>query len=618
MSEDELFDRLLRIKINEAVSKLEISDIPTYTLILSNVKEHGDYSANIALVLSKILKQSPISIAEKLVSLLGDIKSIEKVEIAPPGFINFFIKQESLAEFVLESIIKNKFVPKDELKKIKVIVEHTSVNPNKAMHIGHIRNAILGDSIARLCRSCGYTVEVHNYIDDTGVQVADTTAAILNLNLPQPADQQFDDYCWDIYALINRKYETEPELIEKRKEILQQIEEGTGKLADTVKDTVNKIVQCHINLMAKFNINYDLLVYESDIIKFGFWDTAFEQLKGSPNFVLQKEGKQAGCWVLKYNDSSIEDKVFVRADGTKVYTAKDTAYHMWKFGLLTKDFLYQQLNYDFLNNELWKTNTEGLQKDNFGHGDVIVNLIDERQTYPQEMVKHALNSLGFKKAYANYNHIAYGVVNLSPETARELGIDTSDKKQSYAMSGRKGIGVKVSDFLDLLIKKVSKEKENNYSNDLKIAVGALKHYMLKYNPNSEITFDNNHALQTTGNTGPYLQYSYTRAANILNKAGEIDFSFVKNQPLTPNEFELIKLLSTWYSVKSQAVETFLISVIAEYAYTLSSAFHSFYENNHVLTAEDEVRSFRLAIVMAYKQIISEVLEIMGIDTLEKM
>ena len=618
--------------INEALSNLTSTNRENLNIEIEipGDKSNGDYSTNFILKNFKNLKSglvddyanitNPIALSEIIANRISS-PVFKRIEAAKPGFINFYIAEDNLAKNTLDSILSDSYFsqPKEN-NETKVIVEHTSVNPNKSMHIGHLRNAIIGDTVSNIYKRLGYQVEVHNYIDDTGVQVADTTNAIITLNKAQPDDKLFDDYCWDIYSEINALYESNPELKEKQKEILHALEKGEGELYKTSVETVEKIVKLHLQLMNKLGIKYDLLVYESDIIKFGFWKKAFEQLKDSPNFYKESEGKQEGCWVLKYKDEKYGNKIFVRADGTAVYTAKDTAYHMWKFGLLGMDFKYLPL--DFGEGSVYRTSFAGQIINRFGHADTIVTAVDERQTYPQEMVRHALETLGYTKQYQNYHHLAYGVVNISADTASALGLKIDETKNSYAMSGRKGVGVKGRDLFELLIKKISAEKMSEHKNEAiaqSIASGALKHFMLKHNPSSEIVFDYNNALQIKGNTGPYLQYSYARAHKLLEKAGEYKKVTSFSHELSQYERELIYKMSQWKNILVEVSDNLVLSYIAEYAYELASTFHLFYENVNIIKEGDrEKKFFLLTVIFCYMSVFKDVMNVIGIECVESM
>ena len=594
--------------------------------------KNGDYSSPFALESFKTFMaggllgemNSPRMFAEALSAKLNSYQSsfIEKVEVAGPGFINFHLNKQAFSATILKKALASDFYNYNDGLKTKIIVEHTSVNPNKAMHIGHLRNAFIGDMIVNILKKFNYKVEVHNYIDDTGVQVADTTLAIMEYgDHSLEKNQSFDDYAWDIYAEINKHYKTDKTLELKRENISKELERGEGEIYDLSQSIVFKIVQKHLELLRQFKINYDLMVYESDILGSHFWDIAFDKLKGTSAFYLETEGDQKGCWVLKYKDEKLGNKIFVRSNGTVVYTAKDLAYHMWKFGILGKDFDYviEPAVGEFVYRTV--TSTSGVASDrsaSFGSASKIITVIDNRQEYPQEMVKYALQSIGYEEQYKNYNHLSYGVVNLSSATAKELGLDVDSEKGSYAMSGRKGIGVKAKDILRLLEEKV---KEAGTESDFSaVAVGALKHYMLKFNTSTEIIFDYTDALNLKGNTGPYLQYSFARANNILAKAGKQNYAYDEalKFEMDENTFNLIKLMGEWNGVLEKASKDLILSYIADYAFRLSSAFHKFYETNNVLKSDAALMAFRLVIVKSYINTIKDVLDVMGIESLESM
>ncbi len=616
------YKKHLQEKLQDTVKKLYSLSIGI-GLEYPTLKKHGDYATNIPLLLAKELKKSPIEVAEEIKKSLVSLNYLGNVDVVHPGFINFFLKDDVVAKTILNDVFKDRLFPIINSRN-KVIVEHTSVNPNKAMHVGHIRNAVLGDSISRLLKKVGYDVEVHNYIDDTGVQVADTINGLNNLDLPPQKDRKFDDYCWDVYTEINKAYESSPELLEKRVSIVHSLEQRNSVIAKKSAKIVDKILGCHLDLLSTFDIYYDLLVYESDIIGFGFWEVAFEKLKKSKNFYFETKGVNKGCWVLKYNNDRFKDKVFVRSNGTKVYTAKDTAYHMWKYSLLEKDFLYKAWGKLFKGHTTYRTHKNGKKKTQFGKGKKIINVIDSRQTYPQEMVKYALYSLGYEKEADNYNHIAYGVVSLSSETANALGVDTSNGKETYAMSGRKGIGVNITDLLTLLeneVKKLQKKQENGTEKVVSakdIAIGAIKHYMLKNNPNSQVIFDYKQALKLVGNTGPYLQYSHARASNILAKSKNFAKTYVKQDKLTNSESNLIKRFSELSNIIDCTLSDYNIAILLEFAFNLSKDFHAFYEKNNVLKSRGNVKNFRLTVVKAYTLVIKDVLNILGIVAPKKM
>lgn len=584
-------------------------------------RKFGDYTTNVAMQITKIVKKSSLDIA-KNISEKFKLNIVENVNVVSPGFINFELSKKEFTKIVFDKYLSENFYsrPLSNLSQ-KVLVEHTSVNPNKAMHVGHLRNVFLGDSISRLLKRYGYKVEVENYIDDTGLQVADTTAAVMYLGKQfDPSEQEFDDYAWDIYTEINKKFDTDPELAEKRKGVLKGIEEKGSDINKKAEDVVEKILECHLSQLADMGIEYDLLVYESDIIHSDLWDVVFEKLKKSPNFILETEGKNKGCWVLKYSGDG-GDKIFVRSDGTKVYTAKDTAHHMWKYGLVKSNFSFIRKIIPNVNYEIWRSAVNTEDHDEFGHVDKVVNVIDERQSYPQEMVKLALKQLGYEKQSENYEHIAYGVVSLSRNTANQLGIDTSDNAQSYAMSGRKGIGIKSKDLLKLLITKIKEEKlqDKDHIDAHSIALAALKFYMLKNHPKSSVLLDLDEALNIEGYTGPYLQYSYARAKKILTKGGQsAEFNDV-NFEITEHEYALIQKIAEWEDLLNEVSNSLSISYITEYLYQIASLFSTFYQNQSVLKAESEdQKNFRLKLVQLFVNVLEDGLKILGIPVIEEM
>ncbi len=585
-------------------------------------KLFGDLSTNFVMQNFVYLKanfedlNSPFALAEYLSSQLMANKPsfVKAFKAEKPGFINVYLDYTYIAQNALRDTIGLGLTQVDK----KIVVEHTSVNPNKAMHIGHLRNAVLGDFFANLYKKFGATVEVQNYIDDTGVQVADTVNALGFLGADSSGYEYFDDFCWDKYAQINKLYETNKDLLEKREQILHELEKGNNETAMHSSEYVQKILNDHIALMKRFGINYDLLVYESDIIKTGLWNETHALLEKSSNFVLSTEGKQEGCWVLKSTDGKYEDKIFIRKNGTIVYTAKDTAYHLWKFGLVKSKLKFKQ----FSDTDIYRTSVDGFDGA-FGHANTIVNVIDERQTYPQQMVKQALESLGFANEAEHLMHIQYGVVNLSPASAQKLGITEIPDKLAYSMSGRKGIGIKARDLLENVKAMIIEErKKANATIDPmiaeKIAIGSIKHYLLKFNAFTEIVFDLETAISIKGNTGPYLMYSFARANSILDKIdSNKDLELVINS-FSESESELVSLMLDYKEIVEKAYSDLAPSVFTDYVFRLASAFHLFYENNPILKASDDDYSKRVLLTKKFVSIMRDCLELLGIEPLEKM
>lgn len=588
--------------------------------------DFGDYSSNIAMQLAKTLHKSPMAIAELITDKLrgqGTASGLfQRIEVAAPGFINLYINWQKWAEYSFE-------LPKAAGQK--VIVEHTSVNPNKSMHVGHLRNACIGDALVRILRATGYDVEVHNYVDDLGNQLADTVVGLLNVPLAG-AHTRFGDYCWDIYAGVNREYALHPESAHKRTEVLHALEQGDGNTAWLGNLVAERIVREHVQEMKNFGIEYDLLVWESSIVKEGFWSSAFELLGRTDHFVQETGGKLAGCWILKQaaaeetdtgGEAHSKDKVLVRSNGILTYTAKDIAYHLWKFGLLDKDFAYSEFHAG-----LWTTGLSG-QRMPFGQADRVVNVIDYRQEYPQAMVKQALENLGYTEQADRLHHVSYGVVSLSPASAAVLGIDITDAKSSYAMSGRQGIGIKVTDLVELMESAIeaTRSDKSGLSSRL-IATAAIRYYLLRFNLGTEIVFDFKQATEISGNTGVYLMYTYARAGSVLGKAklsaehGE-RMEHIAGIPefpanLAKAELALLRQLSTWQDTLFAASVELTPNTVCNFAHTLASLFNNFYSACPILKGEAASIRFRLWLTSRFQETLGEVLEVLGLPKPDRM
>ncbi|HAG00146.1 arginine--tRNA ligase [Paenibacillus lactis] len=582
--------------------------------------EHGDYATNIAMQLAKVLRKAPIEIAGLIQQELHQhepfLELIASVEVAAPGFLNLRIRWEAWAgqRFELPAA-------PDE----KIVIEHTSINPNKSAHIGHLRNSCIGDTLVRLMRRLGYEVEVHNYIDDLGNQLADTVVGLLHTPLTQE-HARFGDYCWDVYSATNRAYTQDPSLVQHRTEVLHALEEGHQNLAWIGLLVAERIVKEHLEEMKQFGIEYDLLVWESSIVREGFWDYAFELLKNTPLFQQETEGRLAGCWVLKQSGGEDAagnpeaehsmDKVLVRSNGILTYTAKDIAYHLWKYGVLAKDFAYKKFT-----EHVWTTSADGEQQP-FGKASMVINVIDYRQQYPQAMVKQALESLGFVKEAEKLRHVSYGVVSLSPSAAADLGIDTSDGKASYAMSGRQGIGIKITELIDQVEKVIEETRsDKNGLSSREIAIASIRYYLLRFALQTEVVFDLKQATEISGNTGVYLLYSYARALSVLNKAkasGVEPVRPVHFPAMEKAEHALLRHISTWQDTLVTAGRELSPSAICNFTYELCSWFNNFYSACPILKAEEEVLQFRVWLTSVFKETLGDALDVLGLPTPSRM
>jgi arginyl-tRNA synthetase len=532
-----------------------------------------------------------------------------------------------------------------------VVVEHTNINPNKAAHIGHLRNAVLGDVLVRCLRWLGYPVEVQNYIDDTGVQLADVVVGFVDLRglgldrvaaLPEP----FDYYCWDLYSEVGGWYQGDPERLARRRETLHALESDEGPRAEMGRLVARRIVHRHLLTMHRIGVGYDLLTRELDVLGREFFTSAFEQLEASGAVHLESEGKNEGCWVMPLSESEefagLEDpdKVIVRSDGTVTYVGKDIAYQLWKFGLLGRDFGYRRWEEE----GVWETTTEGGEDEHpeFGGAARVINVIDARQSYLQRVVRAGLEALGHREEAERSIHFAYEMVSLSRATAEQLGYlddetGVGEGKRSLEMSGRKGIGVKADDLLDQMQAKCRDNVVARYPElppedlaDLtrQIATAALRFFMVKTTTTRVIAFDFDEALNFEGETGPYLQYSMVRERNIrrrLEEEGmptEVDADEVRALDAAVWADDLWDLVLTAVQgpeVVEKAAETLELSLVARHAIDLAGNFHAVYHRHRILGEPDEaLRRARMAATAVFRRSLEELLELMGVPVPDKM
>jgi arginyl-tRNA synthetase len=652
--------------IREGIAELlkEILEIEEVPLNVPPKREMGDLSSAICLSMAKAKRRPPLEIAIEVVKKLeANLPPyIQEVTLTPPGYVNFKVDWPYLARELIPRIFERKesfgkpLSPEGE----KVFIEHTSVNPNKAMHIGHLRNSVLGDTVARVFQWLGFPTEVCNYIDDTGVQVVDVVTAFLYLDPPffsegsadlrpiwakVPEDQPLDYFCWDLYARFEGELEKNPSLQEKKEEVLHRIEKGEHPIAPFAKELSKRIVQAHLGTVGELNIRYDLLNWESDIILQGFWQETFELLEKRGALRLETEGPNEGCWVVPFGgivetSDGVKslDKILVRSNGSVTYTGKDIAYQLWKFGLLKKDFLYSSWGLQSDGRVLWTTDREGERSDllhhRFGHASRVINVIDVRQSYPQKVVSECLRQMGFEKEANQSIHLAYEVVNLSPQAARILGAEETEDKRSIAMSGRSGTGVKAMDFIEMVKKKVVEKADHPLEENVAkaLASAAIRYYLLKFTLESQIIFDFDEALKTNGDTGVYLEYAHARACSILRKAEErkIEVNWRKETVparLTETERDLMEALSRFNGAVVKAGRSLRMSQLTEYAFNLATSFTNFYEHpdpeSDVQTPfihlqDQNLQTFRLSLVQAFQIVMGNALRLMGMPTLERI
>jgi arginyl-tRNA synthetase len=642
---------------------------------------------------AKPLRSAPLRIAEIIRSEIGAIEGIAEMQVAPPGYLNVKADRVWMA-----AALAADQKPSFDIPLGKILVEHSSINPNKAAHIGHLRNAILGDTFVRMLRATGERVEVQNYIDNTGVQVADVVVGFTQIEKKSRADVEalisqprFDYYCWDLYALVSQWYGQDKGNLQARRETLHRIEDPASESAAIAEMISTAVLRRHLETMDRLDIEYDFLPRESEILHLHFWDAAFTKLKDAGVLTYESEGKNKGCWVMRRagttadrgrggyspaqaviddNDDLLDDlltviepkaavdirptgiseedqKVIVRSNGTVGYVGKDIAYHMWKFGLLGRDFGYRKF-YRYPNqHDCWISATEG-EKNHPHFGDVaeIYNVIDARQSEAQNTVIEALRGLGHDEAADHYTHFSYEMVALTPRCAAELGYTLSeeDKTRSYIeVSGRKGFGVKADDLLDQLIVSAKSEVDSRHPQltdaerlaiATQISVGALRYFMLKFTKQSVIAFDFKEALSFEGETGPYAQYAVVRAASIFKKAAIDPDVFAQNitSKVSPEHFaeflqadhgteiwELWLAASKTSYIVDQCIATTEPAHLAKHAFQLAQLFNTFYHRHPILSEPDDQRKqFLLATVAIVRRELIRILTVMGITAPQVM
>jgi arginyl-tRNA synthetase len=611
----------------------------------------GEIAMPAAFQLARQLKKAPKAIAAELSAAIGSIEGVSAIEIAGNGYLNLRLDRGYYAA----GLLAGDGAP-DAQTDEKIIVEHTNINPNKAAHIGHLRNAILGDTFVRMLRAGGRHVEVQNYIDNTGVQVADVVVAFRNLEDKTPddvrrliAETRFDYLCWDLYARISSYYQDHPEALAWRRDMLHAIESGESEDAELAHLVSDAIVKTHLATMWRLNIVYDVLPRESEILHLQFWATAFELLKERKAIYFETEGKNKGCWVMpgsafrESSDGDDDSKVIVRSNGTVTYVGKDIAYQLWKFGLLGKDFYYQRWHVYPNGHEVWaSTDTPQQGSPAFGRGSRVYNVIDSRQSYLQDVVVAGLRALDFTEQAENSIHFSYEMVALSPRTCVEMGIELSDEDKSrpyVEVSGRKGLGVKADDLIDKLIEKALEEVTSRHAEEpeesrrraaTQIAIGALRYFMLKFTRNSVIAFDFGEALSFEGETGPYVQYAAVRARNILKKLEERgerlpDFRVeltreaVATQLRDEGCWQLLLAASKAGSAIERAVASGEPAHVARYAFQLAQSFSNFYHEYPVLSESDrEKKTFLLWMTDYFRAQLERTLAVLGIEVPEYM
>jgi arginyl-tRNA synthetase len=636
--------------------------------------EMGEAASPVCFELAKRLKKAPRTIAQEIANAFGKVDGIARVEVAGGGYLNAYFDRPAFWEGVREEDRK-RTQRRDAEKNRKIIVEHTSINPNKAAHIGHVRNAVLGDTMVRILRHAGNRVQIQNYIDNTGVQVADVVIGFLRMEQRSAVgvkmmvhEPKFDYYCWDLYAKTTSFLAENKERAAKlRGETLRAIEEGKGEDAEIAQVVADAIVGCHLRTMARLDIGYELLARESEILHLHFWDAAFEMLKKSGAIQLATSGKMAGCWIMPWKEEEKErtytessestedaekseeeensqDKIIVRSNGTVTYVGKDIAYQLWKFGLLGKDFHYRKWPDTPEGQTVWTTTSEkdDPEAPHFGEpASSVYNVIDARQAYLQKVVAAGLRALGHAEAAEQSIHLSYEIVALTPRCAAEMGYELTPeeaKKPYVEVSGRKGFGVKADDLLDKLkaatLAEVQQRHAEMNADEQKltahaIAVGALRFFLLKFTRNAIIAFDFKDALSFEGETGPYCQYAVVRIRGIRRKGAETGATSVEVTKESVSRLlggaeghslweMLVAAGSLDYAVNA-AIATQEPAFMAKYAFQLAQAFNNFYHKHHILSeADEQKRAFLLRLTELVEAQLVRALGLLGIEAPEKM
>jgi arginyl-tRNA synthetase len=632
---------------------------------------HGDLASPIAFELAKRIKaetgekrnprELAMVLAERL--LTGGVPGIERIEIAGAGYVNFVVDRAA----VLASLGT---APAGATRRAddKVIVEHTSVNPNKAAHIGHMRNSVLGDSVVRILGATGHNVEIQNYIDNTGVQVTDIVVGFLHVEphtleeieaIPDP----FDFYCWDLYSRVGLWYrdgnidaKENPEKLALRNEAQHAIESGHGPIAEMAEYIATRNLEALLRTMLRLGIVYDVLPRESEVMQSNFWADAFEMLKSAGAIHYVEEGRHAGTWVMKADvdaaadeeDQFAADKILVKSNGLVTYAGKDIAYHLWKLDRIDRDFDYKPF-FSYPDGRVaWITVPRGRGEaghPTFGHGDRYINVIDVGQSYVQDFVKRGVMAVADDPKVAESTHLDYEKVGLTVAACDELGLPLAEeerKKSFVGMSGRKGRGVKADDLLDILERSALEEvkkRERGYSDDEEraiahmIAVGAVRYFLLKFTRNSVIAFDFKEALSFTGETGPYIQNATVRLNSIFAKLAEAGIPTERPLDGVPRErvsdmlwsaensdfWPLVYLAAQFPETLERAAATLEPAVVAKYAFQLAQLSNEFYHQHPVRDEPDETRRALLVeVIGSVRATLVAALAALGIDAPRRM
>ncbi len=613
--------------------KVEIPETLNLQQLLKEAPpDFGDFETRICFPLAKILRKPPRQIAEMISERikLENLPYFSKVEVAGPGYINFFINWKKFNELVIHQILelKENYGNLSIGKGLKAIVEHTSPNPTKPLHMGTMRCAVLGDIAGRVLKKAGYNVEIENYMDDLGRQVAVLVWGYLHIQAEEYEKETIgkkDDFKLGVlYSKASQKIEEKPELEKEIQGIIAKLENNDPDYAPIAEKLVEKALKGQLKTAWRMNIFYDLLIWESDVIASGIFEEALEKLLQSKQVYKITEGEDKGCIVVDMSEFG-EDyqrmekpyKIIVRSNNVATYTGRDIGLHFFKMNLVKGKFKFRKWGVQPNGQDLWETTKDGQYIESFGHGDLAINVIGYEQKFPQQVVKHALKITGHEKEYQNSYHLSFKWVWLPGQ---------------QAFSGRKGtwIGFEADAALDQAVKlafqEVKKRHEGEFSEELMkeiaeiIGVGAVKYYLAKYSPEKKIVLEWKDVLNFEGESAPYIQYAYVRTQGIFRKhAGTIqtpDPSLLTHKA----EIELIRLIAQFPQLVEDVATHFNIHSIANYALKIADKFNDFYHQVPVLKAEtDELKASRLQLVQAVNILLKILLvDLLGIQVPERM
>lgn len=591
--------------------------VPHPSIILQEVPEGkpGDFGSPVAFTLARELRRPPAQIAADIIANFTAPAGITHAEAVGP-YINFTVDPAMYVQAVTEHHITA--VP----NPLKVVVEHTSVNPNKEAHVGHLRNIVLGDAVARILTAVGHNVEIHNYIDDTGRQAAESIFAIDYFNATYDGSKKYDHWLGELYVQLGEAKASDAETIEAGvSEVMHQLERGE------LRERVTEVLSAQLETFHSLGAEYDLLVWESDVVHAGFLEQGLAVLQDSPYVSRPTSGKFAGALVMDVSEfiPGLEETnvVLVRKDGNAMYVAKDIGYQFWKAGLFS-GMPITRFTEQPSGRVLYTTNPSGentVDGREFAHAQEIINVIDVRQSHPQLIVKTALalsNTTEGQTAYNNSHHLAYEVVTL----------------EGQAMSGRKGITLSIDEALAEAKRRALAVVQENAqpSNPTEVAdavgLGALRFSMVKSEARKIIDFRWEQALSLQGDSAPYVQYAHARASSILRQAAEqnIDMANADFSQLGTLEVKLAQVLDRFNRTVHQAAETLAPNLIAQYLLDVAAAFNSYYNHRgpdgkpdtQVLRAAPGLREARLALVAAVQRTTRDGLALLGIAAPEVM